>query len=95
MNNIVSNIEKYGDRAHEIKIKTIYDIEKAGISIKNRITVPNQYVQGTGIGIENIRLMMGNMKGSVEVNMSEKEYCIILWFPVEFQSVSKKCFDMT
>lgn len=81
MNNIISNIEKYGDNSCEIQMKINYIPDGVGLSIQNAIALPNQYVQGTGIGVENIRLMMDNMGGTIDVNMSEETYCMLLWFP--------------
>ena len=82
MNNIISNLEKYGDRHQEIQIKITYEQDRAGVFIRNGIAVPNQYVQGTGIGVKNIALMMENMHGQMQVNMTEETYCIVLWFPI-------------
>lgn len=81
MNNIISNIEKYGDNSCEIQMKINYIPDGVGLSIQNAIALPNQYVQGTGIDVENIRLMMDNMGGTIDVNMSEETYCMLLWFP--------------
>ncbi|MCD8016066.1 MAG: HAMP domain-containing histidine kinase [Lachnospiraceae bacterium] len=52
------------------------------LSFTNGIAVPNQYVEGTGIGVKNISMMMNQMHGFVRTEISEEQYCIALFFPV-------------
>lgn len=52
------------------------------MSFTNGIAVPNQYVEGTGIGVKNISMMMNQMQGFARTEISEEQYCIALFFPV-------------
>lgn len=81
INNIFSNVEKYADRDKEVKIWIIYEQERVGIAVKNGMATPNKYVEGTGIGVKNISLMMEQMGGTAEVEMTEKDYRIAVYFP--------------
>lgn len=81
MNNVFSNIERYGDKEKQVDIWVIYEPHRAGIAIKNGMAAPGQYVEGTGIGIKNVSLMMEQMGGTAEVDISEEDYQIVLYFP--------------
>lgn len=61
----------------------IYGPDKVGIAIKNSTAVPGQYVAVPGIGVKNISLMMEQMAGKAEVSMTEEEYKIVLYFPLQ------------
>ena len=82
MNNVISNLEKYGDRGQAVQIALLYRQKTVGISVKNSVALPDEYVEGTGIGVKNISLMMEKMGGSVEVDFPEGAYRISLYFPV-------------
>ncbi len=82
VNNIISNLKKYGDRTRKVEIKMIYAPCQVGIFIKNAIASDSKYIKGTGLGVKNITLMMAQMNGKAEVRMSNKKYCMILYFPV-------------
>ena len=83
INNIFSNLEKYGDRKRQVKIRMIYEPHRVGIGIRNHMAMPDQYVEGTGIGIKNVCFMMEQMGGTAEVSTTEEEYQIILYFPLQ------------
>lgn len=82
LNNIISNIEKYGDRAREVQIEITYEADRAGVLIANGRAMPDSYVAGTGIGVKNVSLMMEKMGGSAEVGILEDTYWIELRFPI-------------
>ncbi|MDO4340388.1 MAG: HAMP domain-containing sensor histidine kinase [Eubacteriales bacterium] len=82
MNNIISNIEKYGDKECEVMIKIIYRKYSVEISIGNGAAKTNEYVAGTGIGLKNITLMMEKMGGMAKAGIHEGMYWIGLYFPV-------------
>ena len=67
MNNIISNIEKYGKHENEVCIQLCYGNEEVGISIQNSITRFDSEHQKTGIGLQNISIMMEQMDGRMEV----------------------------
>ncbi len=83
INNIFSNIERYGDKEKQVKIWMIYEPHRVGIAMKNSMATPVQYVEGTGIGIKNVSLMMEQMGGTAEVNIAEGDYQIVLYFPLQ------------
>ncbi len=82
MDNLYSNLDKYADRDGEVRMRIVYEQNRAGAVIENRIALPGQYVEGTGIGVKNIMLMMEQMQGSVQVEMVRDHYCITLYFPL-------------
>lgn len=82
MNNIFSNLEKYGDKEKRVKIWMIYEPDRVGIAIENGIAMPCQYVEGTGIGMKNVSLMMELMGGTAKIRMTEDDYRIVLYFPL-------------
>ena len=86
INNVFSNIERYGDKQKQVKIWLIYEPYRAGIAIQNSMAAPGQYVEGTGIGIKNISLMMEQMGGTAEVDLQERHYRIVLYFPLQSEN---------
>ena len=86
INNVFSNIERYGDKEKQVKIWVIYEPYRVGIAIQNSMAEPGQYVEGTGIGIKNISLMMEQMGGAAEVDMKEGHYRIVLYFPLQSEN---------
>lgn len=92
MNNIISNIEKYAGRNKPIQIQILYEESHIGILIGNTTDQPEQPVHKTGIGLQNISVMMEHMHGYVEVSEKEKDYCIILYFPSS-DSIERKSFS--
>ncbi|MCD8023075.1 MAG: HAMP domain-containing histidine kinase, partial [Lachnospiraceae bacterium] len=81
MNNIISNIEKYADKDQDITVSVFCGNDRVDISIGNKIAGANPYVEGTGIGVKNISMMMRQMNGASKVAMTEDSYCITLSFP--------------
>lgn len=82
MNNIFSNIEKYGDKEKEIQLQILYEPGRVGISIQNRAAVPGHGVEGSGIGVKNICSMMEQMGGTAQAGMTDQDYRIVLYFPL-------------
>lgn len=50
--------------------------------MKNQKNTKKEYVKGTGIGIQNIKNMMEQMKGESEIINNENRYAIVLSFPI-------------
>ncbi len=88
INNIVSNVDKYGDREKHVEIRIIYEQERVGIAVKNGMAARGKYVEGTGIGVKNISSMMKQMGGTVQVHITEEDYKIVLYFPLHTAPVS-------
>lgn len=82
MNNLMSNMEKYGAKEKPVYLKINYALDYIGLDFQNEVIKPNPYVKGTGIGLKNIELMMKQMHGYMEVTITEDTYRIVLNFPV-------------
>lgn len=82
VNNLLSNIEKYGDREKKVHVGIFYGTGKVGIEIKNGIASPGKYVKGSGIGLKNVSLMMGQMGGKAAACMEGETFLVRLYFPV-------------
>lgn len=82
VNNMISNIVKYGNREREVKMKTDYCQNHVEILVQNHIAAPEQYVSGTGIGVKNISMMMEQMGGRTEARIEDHRYQIRLSFPM-------------
>lgn len=82
LNNIFSNLEKYGSREKDVLLWISYEKERAGIVIQNSAAEPRQYGQGTGIGVKNISFMMEQMGGMARQEIVGENYQIVLYFPV-------------
>lgn len=82
IDNLSSNIKRYADRTAPVELSAAYHPSCIDITIRNKPAQPNQYVHGTGIGVKNIRSMMGQMKGLCSVNITPEHYSITLSFPV-------------
>lgn len=79
INNIFSNIERYGDKQEQVTIWMVYEPGMAGIAVKNSMAA-GRYVEGTGIGVKNISFMMEQMEGFAKIAMTERDYQIVLYF---------------
>lgn len=81
MNNIISNIIKYAEKHIPVQIYSKCPKKEFAIAIKNGIANQAVEVFGTGIGVNNISIMMSQMSGRSEVISDGKTYTITLWFP--------------
>ena len=83
VNNIISNIQKYGDIRTRVEIRLLYVPGQVGVCVKNRIAAADTSGSGTGLGVKNICAMMEKMKGRMEINTDGDSYEMILWFPAD------------
>lgn len=81
MNNIISNIEKYASRNNPIQVQILYEEKYVGILIRNTVAQTEQTAHKTGIGLQNISVMMEHMQGYLEASEKDRKYCMILHFP--------------
>ena len=81
MNNIISNIEKYASRNNPIQVQILYEENYTGILIRNTVAQTEQTAHKTGIGLQNISVMMEHMQGYLEVLQKDRKYGMILHFP--------------
>lgn len=82
INNIISNLEKYGDKSEQVRLAIVYCEDTVGIIVKNKSISERKEGQGTGIGISNISMMMEQMGGTAEVEQGKNTYALTLYFPV-------------
>ena len=83
INNILSNILKYADKDYDIELSSAYFKDNVNINIKNKILNTNQNTQGTGIGLNNIRMMMEQMNNKCETIIENDTYTIKLIFIIK------------
>lgn len=82
MDNLVSNIKKYADKDYPIILEMKNNENTIQIVFENQKNTKIEYVKGTGIGIQNIKNMMEQMKGESEIINNENRYAIVLSFPI-------------
>lgn len=83
IHNLVSNIVKYADVQETVYIESTYKDNKVGIIIKNVTDVSSKITDSSGIGLQNIEMMMKKMEGELEIYSCKEKFVVILWFPVE------------
>ncbi len=82
MDNIASNIEKYADKDFSVKISYVEYEGSVGFSVQNKVLSDDKKVESHRIGIESIKSMMEQMKGSCGTYLMENDFEIKLLFPV-------------
>ena len=82
INNLLSNIKKYGDPSVPLELSVKYSPSHVSITVRNKSMRSDQYVQGTGIGVKNIYTMMTQMNGNSSVQVEADYYSITLSFPI-------------
>lgn len=83
MDNIVSNIEKYADKAFPVEIQSIQKGQYLGFSVRNTCSEKSEYVQSNGVGLDNIHTLLRHMNGICTVECKGKLFEIILLFITE------------
>ena len=82
-NNILSNIQKYADSSSDIILSCLYERNRVGIMVTNKMLSRDGDVKGTGIGTKNIELMMRKMNGKMKIVEEQGNYKIVIWFPCQ------------
>ena len=80
--NLVSNIKKYADKDYPIILEMKNNENTIQIVFENQKNTKKEYVKGTGIGIQNIKNMIEQMKGESEIINNGNRYAIVLSFPI-------------
>lgn len=80
-NNLISNIEKYADKNYPVTLSSLLSKDYFGIQLGNRIRETMEEVQGTRIGMQNMKKMMEQMCGQVDIERAQDLFRITLWFP--------------
>ena len=79
--NIESNIEKYGSPEEPIFLSIEYTEGSVFLKIKNSKKAVTPEQQGTRIGLDNIKGMMLQMGGTMNVSENADSFTMILQFP--------------
>ncbi len=80
INNLMSNIEKYASYDHPIVMSSECTEQHFIFTLSNFRRSKHDYVEGSGIGLENVKLMMKKMKGQADVTIREEEFSVCLTF---------------
>lgn len=78
--NIVSNITKYADPRHPIRIASLQEENEAGICFSNRIRSHTEDARSTQIGLRSLENMMRKMNGRSVAEKGETDFQLKLWF---------------
>ena len=82
MDNLYSNIRRYADPQQEIVMTSLIDDKYFRISVTNHCLKEYDIPDRNGIGVKNIQEMMKQMGGSCQIERTETQYQISLFFPV-------------
>ena len=82
LNNLLSNIQKYGDPGHPVHLSGIIRDKYFGIRITNHVRGGEADLQGTHIGLQIVRKMMRRMNGFAESKKENDLFQITLFFPI-------------
>lgn len=84
LDNITSNILQYADPAEPVQISL--ELEQDGalaMGFSNKVSLTRkENRRGTGIGLRNVRELMGQAGGTVEINTEAGAFQIMLCFPL-------------
>lgn len=81
MDNITSNIIKYGDSSMPVHISSAEEGHMIGFTFENHIRPAGEKVESTGIGLQSIKNMMMKMGGKCIVEKEGDSFRITLLFP--------------
>lgn len=82
MANISSNIIKYGGREAEVQIRLAVSGTFFLLQFENRIADCGEKIESTGVGVQNIRLMMERMQGRCSTQERDGQFVTSLEFSV-------------
>ena len=81
LDNITSNIVKYGQKERPVIISCSCDEETVRIAFENAVKAAGEPKESSGIGLPNIRKMMERMGGSCRFGQRGGQFYIHLFFP--------------
>lgn len=82
MDNITSNIIKYGDMHKPVVIRMTEEENMAGFSFENAVDHTGGKVESTCVGIQSVKNMMAKMGGSCRVRQEQQRFVIEILFPL-------------
>lgn len=84
IDNIISNIVKYGDVKEPVIIETIQESGRIGLLFGNRIKITDVPVESTGVGIKSIDNMMKEMGGICVSSCQDMFFQIQIFFADQY-----------
>nr|WP_294678687.1 HAMP domain-containing sensor histidine kinase [uncultured Blautia sp.] len=81
LDNIISNIIKYADPEKPIQICMDQTDKELTLAVANKVRMPDEKTESTGIGLQSIRNMMKQMNGRCSVEQDKENFSIVLIFP--------------
>jgi len=83
LENVTSNIEKYGEKKALVRIDTLHYGKFCGFSVMNTLKNDTSFAESNGVGIDSIKNMIKQMGGKCSVEQTDSTFEITLMFPVE------------
>ena len=86
MDNLVSNVMKYGDKAKRVVILSELQNGLLSLCISNSITRSLDRVESTKIGLRTCKRIMEQMRGSFSTETDEEHFAVELRIPAEIKT---------
>ncbi len=83
MDNVFSNVIKYADKGHPIKLGSVCDGERLILSCENKIRSDKDIPESNGIGLKTCSRMMDEMGGAFDVEEKDGSFTVRIAIPVE------------
>lgn len=82
MDNLISNLKKYGDSAYPLRIAVSERLDMLHIQVTNHIRDRRDRTESTQIGLKTCRKIMENHGGAFTWKQEENEFVITIEFPL-------------
>ena len=83
LDNLFSNILRYGEITQPIYVKTILKKKFLIIYLKNKIALSTKYSEGAGIGVQNTLAILNEYHGQMVKTQFENNYLVKILIPVD------------
>ncbi len=84
--NLASNMDRYAAREQPVLVWVSRCEGRIGIVFENAVDTRATVLEGTGVGLANVRYLMGRMRGSCEVESQDGAFRTTLWFATSQQA---------
>lgn len=82
LNNLFSNILKYGDKKEPVRVIGKLDKNSLIISVSNSVKKEHSKESSNNIGLKNVRTMMHLLNGEISARITENSFITELQFPL-------------
>ena len=82
MDNLISNLKKYGDPQFPLEIEAKEQLDMLHIQVTNHIRDRKDHPESTQIGLKTCRKIMENHGGSFTWKQEKDEFMITIMFPL-------------